>query len=62
MPTSRILFCNVLIQYCIFDLQKFKRLRRIEDEESEGEEAEDEGKDRDTIAMEIFSDDVSCLN
>ncbi|KAF5296511.1 hypothetical protein FQR65_LT01500 [Abscondita terminalis] len=37
--------------------RKFKRLRRIVDEESDGEEAADEGHDRDTIAMEIFSDD-----
>lgn len=39
--------------------QKFKRLRRIQEEESDGEGEADETQDRDAIAMEIFSDDVS---
>lgn len=37
--------------------RKFKRLRRIQDEESEGEGEHDEGQDREAIAAEIFSDD-----
>lgn len=39
--------------------RKFRRLRKIQDEESDGEEVHDESQDRDAIAMEIFSDDVS---
>lgn len=39
--------------------KKFKRLRRFEDEESEGEEEHDPEQDREQIAMDIFSDDVS---
>lgn len=37
--------------------RKFKRLRRFEDEESEGEEEHDPEQDREQIAMDIFSDD-----
>lgn len=44
--------------FCFF-FKKFKRLRRIQDEESDGEEGGDESQDRDAIAMNLFSDDVS---
>ncbi|CAG9861207.1 unnamed protein product [Phyllotreta striolata] len=37
--------------------RKFKRLRRFDDEESEGEEEHDPEQDREQIAMDIFSDD-----
>ncbi|XP_056634239.1 transcription elongation factor SPT6 [Diorhabda sublineata] len=37
--------------------RKFKRLRRFEDEESEGEDEHDPEQDREQIAMDIFSDD-----
>lgn len=42
--------------------RKFRRLRKIQDEESDGEEVHDESQDRDAIAMEIFSDDVSTFS
>lgn len=41
--------------------QKFKRLRRIQDEESEGEE-EDPDQERDHIAADLFSEDVSSVS
>lgn len=44
---------------CLLFLKKFKRLRRIQDEESDGEEGADESQDREAIAMNLFSDDVS---
>ncbi|XP_044731246.1 transcription elongation factor SPT6 isoform X2 [Chrysoperla carnea] len=34
--------------------RKFKRLRRLEDEESDGEGAEDDGQDREAIANDLF--------
>nr|CAI5827545.1 unnamed protein product [Callosobruchus analis] len=37
--------------------RKFKRLRRIEDEESEGEEEHDTEQEREHIAMDLFSED-----
>ncbi|KAJ8923462.1 hypothetical protein NQ315_002021 [Exocentrus adspersus] len=37
--------------------RKFKRLRRIQDEESEGEEEHDTEQERDHIAMDLFSED-----
>ena len=46
-----------------FVLQKrFKRLRRIEDVDSDAEEKEDDGVDRDAIAGQLFegSDGVNC--
>lgn len=39
--------------------KKFKRLRRIQDEESDGEAENDPEQDREHIAMDLFSDDVS---
>lgn len=42
--------------------RKFKRLRRIQDEESDGEEHQDETQDREAIAMDLFSDDVSLTH
>lgn len=36
-------------------------MRRIQDEESDGEDQVDESQDRDAIAMDLFSDDVSYL-
>lgn len=41
------------------DRRKFKRLKRIQDEESDGEEPQDDSQDREAIAMDLFSDDVS---
>lgn len=43
--------------------KRFKRLRRIQDEESDGEDKdEDESRQRERIAERIFdSDEVSCL-
>ncbi|KAJ8959603.1 hypothetical protein NQ318_021789 [Aromia moschata] len=37
--------------------KQFKRLRRMEDEESEGEEEHDTEQDREHIAMDLFSED-----
>ncbi|CAH0563642.1 unnamed protein product [Brassicogethes aeneus] len=37
--------------------KKFKRLRRIQDEESDNEEEQGEGQDRDQIALKLFDDD-----
>ncbi|XP_017776397.1 PREDICTED: transcription elongation factor SPT6 isoform X2 [Nicrophorus vespilloides] len=37
--------------------RKFKRLKRIRDEESDNEDTADQSQDRDAIAMEIFTDD-----
>ncbi|XP_065172067.1 transcription elongation factor SPT6 isoform X2 [Atheta coriaria] len=37
--------------------RRFKRLRRIQDEESDNEDDADQSQDRDAIAMEIFSED-----
>nr|XP_023025243.1 transcription elongation factor SPT6 isoform X1 [Leptinotarsa decemlineata]XP_023025244.1 transcription elongation factor SPT6 isoform X2 [Leptinotarsa decemlineata] len=37
--------------------RKFKRLRRFDDNESEGEEEQNADQDRDQIAMDIFSED-----
>lgn len=48
----------VIIHICV---QKFKRLRKIQDEESDNEEGGDDTQDRDAIAAEIFSDEVSEL-
>lgn len=45
--------------YNLLYLQKFKRLRRIQDEESDGEAEKDESIDREAIAADLFSDDVS---
>lgn len=42
-----------------FCFQKFKRLRRIQDEESEGEDDNDAEQEREHIAMDLFSEDVS---
>lgn len=45
--------------------KKFKRLRRIQDDESDGEQQEDDGLDREVIAEQLFvggSDDVSEFN
>lgn len=43
--------------------KRFKRLRRIEDEESDGEGGEGEGEEREAIANELFegSDNVSLF-
>lgn len=41
--------------------KKFKRLRRIQDDESDGEQHEDDGLDREVIAEQLFvggSDEV----
>lgn len=61
-----VLFCFKITLFhvsCIFYFnQKFKRLRRIQDEESDGEEGGDESQDRDAIAMNLFSDDVSLIS
>lgn len=43
-------------------LQKFKRLRRIQDEESEGEEENDPEQEREHIAADLFSEDVSIVS
>lgn len=51
--------CFMPSKLCL--LQRFKRLRRIQDEESDNEDDADQSQDRDAIAMEIFSEDVSVL-
>lgn len=56
-----MLLSCVFVLMILWWLQKFKRLRRIQDEESDGEEGGDESQDRDAIAMNLFSDDVSGI-
>lgn len=43
--------------------KRFKRLRKIQDEESDGDEPQDDGLDREVIAEQLFvgSDDVSII-
>ena len=69
VKVERVKILFLFLAFCsrgstqIFFQKRFKRLKRIEDEESEGEEEHEVEEERDAIANELFegSGDVSII-